>query len=511
MFNDLGERLTGIFGRLRGRGILTEVEVREAARALGDALLEADVAASLVDEILDSVLQRAVGSELLHSITPGQQVATIVHDVLVEALSGSAESAGSAGSAALHLDGKPPAAILMVGLQGVGKTTTSAKLALHLKRGGRKVLLASLDVSRPAAREQLRVLGDNAGIAVLPEAAGEETPEQIARRAMSAGEAGGFAVVILDTAGRAQVDEVSMDEMARIRQTVNPAESLLVVDAMIGQNAATMAREFARHARISGLILTRVDADARGGAALSARHVSGVPIKFMGVGEGLDALQPFHAERIAARILGMGDVASLLEKAESAAQTQKSARARKAKKSNGFDMDDLSAQLQQISGMGGLGGILSMLPGIGGMGRMKQRLGDAGMDEGSLRRSVAIISSMTRAERANPKLFNASRKRRVAAGAGASIQEVNRLLKFHRQINDAVKKSGVPALSSLEAGAHASGASAPAMLPAGMSGLPSGMPPFAFGAGMPNLPAALSGTGGMRRKATKRRAGRKKR
>ena len=499
MFNDLGDRLTGIFGSLRGRGILTEADVREAARALGDALLEADVAASLVDEILDSVLQRAVGRELLQSVTPGQQVAKIVHDVLVEAL------AGDTKSSALHLDGKPPAVILMVGLQGVGKTTTSAKLALHLKGEKRKVLLASLDVSRPAAREQLRVLGAAAGVAVLPEGGEGEAPEQIARRALSAGEAGGFAAVILDTAGRAQVDAISMDEMARIRQEVDPAESLLVVDAMIGQNAANMAREFARHARISGLVLTRVDGDARGGAALSARHVSGVPIKFMGVGEGLDALQPFHAERIAARILGMGDVASLVEKAESAAQTQKAARARKAKKNSGFDMDDLSVQLQQINGMGGLGGILGMLPGMGGMGKLKQRLGDVGMDEDRLRRSVAIISSMTRSERANPKLFNAGRKRRVAAGAGASIQEVNRLLKIHRQLADVVKKSGGQAFASL--GADAGGLEAAAMLPTGMAGLPSGMSPFGFGAGMPGLPRA----GGMPKRASKRRGGRKKR
>ena len=496
MFSDLGERLTGIFGRLRARGVLTQEDVAEAARALGDALLEADVAASLVDEILDAVLKRAVGRELLQSVTPGQQVAKIVHDVLVEALG------GDGADASLHLAGAPPAAVLMVGLQGVGKTTTSAKLALHLKRQGRKVLLASLDVSRPAAREQLRILGESAGVGVLAEGAAAETPVQIARRAMRAGEAQGFAVVILDTAGRGQLDEDSMREMAQVHAAVQPAESLLVIDAMTGQSAADMARAFASRARVSGLILTRVDGDARGGAALSARHVSGVPIKFMGVGERLDALEAFDAGRIAARILGMGDVAGLVEKAEGAAEAQKAARDRKAKKSGGFDMDDLAVQLRQISGMGGLGGILGMLPRIGGMGRLKQRLGDAGLDEGRLRRSQAIIASMTRKERANPKLFNASRKRRVAAGAGASIQEVNQLLKFHRQIADVVKKSGGQALASPGEGT---------MAPAGMAGMgmPSMAAPGMMGMGMPGM--GMPGAMGMRRKGSKRRSGGKKR
>ena len=504
MFGDLGEKLGGIFERLRGRGALTEQDVGEAIESLGEALLEADVAASLTEEICASVQRRAIGRELLRSVTPGQQVAKITHEVLVEALQGRMDGAdrGDAGKAgdSLKLDGVPPAAILMVGLQGVGKTTTSGKLALHLKRQGRKVMLASLDVTRPAAREQLRVLGRSIGVEVLPEGEGE-TPEEIARRAMRVGKSEGCAAVILDTAGRGQLEESSMAEMRRIHQASEPAETLLVLDAMLGQSAAHMAREFAGRVPLSGLILTRVDADARGGAALSARHVSGVGIKFLGTGEKTEALEPFHAERIASRILGMGDVAALVEKAEQAAKEREAARDKQRK--TGFDMEDLGEQLRQVAGMGGLGGILGMLPGIGGIGKLKKRLAAEGtggglggmMDEGQLRRFTAIISSMTRKERANPKLFNASRKRRVAAGAGASVQEVNQLLKFYRQITDLMRKSGgIRAGGAIPSAAMAS----PPEMPPGLQGL-QGMtpPPLAEGSegGMPGLGGA--GLGGM--------------
>ena len=509
MFGDLGEKLGGIFERLRGRGALTEQDVGEAIESLGEALLEADVAASLVEEICVSVQRRAIGRELLRSVTPGQQVAKITHEVLVEALQGrmdggeggggKSSDSSRAGADSLKLDGVPPAAILMVGLQGVGKTTTSGKLALHLKRQGRKVLLASLDVSRPAAREQLRVLGRSIGVAVLPEGEGE-SPEEIARRAMRAGKAEGCAAVILDTAGRGQLEESSMAEMRRIHQATKPTETLLVLDAMLGQSAAHMAREFAERVPLSGLILTRVDGDARGGAALSARHVSGVGIKFLGTGEKSEALEAFHAERIASRILGMGDVAALVEQAEKAAKEREAARAKQRK--TGFDMEDLGEQLRQVAGMGGLGGILGMLPGIGGIGKLKKRLAAEGggglggmMDEGQLRRFTAIISSMTRKERANPKLFNASRKRRVAAGAGASVQEVNQLLKFYRQITDLMRKSGgFPSGKAIPSALPAS----PPEMPPGLQGLQGmALPPLAEGSegGMPGLGGP--GLGGM--------------
>ncbi|MCY4048186.1 MAG: signal recognition particle protein [Hyphomicrobiales bacterium] len=487
MFNDLGERLGGILERLRGRGVLTGDDVATAVRSLGDALLEADVAASLVDEILEKVSSRAVGKDLLESVTPGQQVAKIVHDVLVEALGGGPDS-----SSRLRLDGKPPAVILMVGLQGVGKTTTSAKLAKFLKSDARRVLLASLDVSRPAAREQLRVLGESADVKVVPEMEGE-MPVDIARRAVQIGELGGHDVVVLDTAGRGQIDEALMREMSSIHGAVSPSETLLVVDSLSGQNAASMAREFSMRVPLSGLILTRVDGDSRGGAALSARHVSGVPIKFMGVGEGLDALEPFQAERIASRILGMGDVAGLVEKAQSVAQERGDAEARRKKPPGTFDMEDLAEQLRAMGKMGGLGGILGMLPGAGGMGKLKKRMGGTGLDDGILERLVAIISSMTRGERSNPKIFNASRKRRVAQGSGSSIQEVNRLLKFHRQIADVMRKSGKHGFPSLEGAPGA----------AGMGGMP-GMP---FGAGGMGMPA---GRPGGSRGVTKRRGSKRK-
>lgn len=488
MFNDLGERLGSILGRLRGRGLLTRSDVAIAVHSLGDALLEADVAASLVDEILEKVSSRAVGKDLLESVTPGQQVAKIVHDVLVEALGGDDPDSSSR----LRLDGKPPVVILMVGLQGVGKTTTSAKLAKFLKSDARRVLLASLDMSRPAAREQLRVLGESADVKVVPEVQGE-MPVDIARRAVQIGELGGYDIVVLDTAGRGQIDEALMREMSSIHGAVTPSETLLVVDSLSGQNAASMAREFSIRVPLSGLVLTRVDGDARGGAALSARHVSGVPIKFMGVGEGLDALEPFQAERIASRILGMGDVAGLVEKAQSIAQERSDAEVRRKKPAGTFDMEDFAEQLRTIRKMGGLAGILGMLPGAGGMGKMRKRMSFMGADDRSLERLVAIISSMTRGERANPKIFNASRKRRVAQGSGSSIEEVNRLLKIHRQMADSMRKSGGHGLPSLEGAPGA----------AGMEGMP-GMPFGAGGMGMP------MGRPGGSRGVTKRRGSKRK-
>jgi signal recognition particle subunit SRP54 len=418
MFEGLSGRLGDIFDRLRRRGALSEEDVGAALREVRVALLEADVALPVVKQFVAGVKERAVGQEVLRSVTPGQQVVKIVHDHLVEML-------GSANEG-LNLNAEPPVPVLMVGLQGSGKTTSTAKIALRLKTKDRKkVLMASLDTRRPAAQEQLRILGEQAQVATLPIVPGQQ-PVEIARRAMQTGRLEGYDVVMLDTAGRLAIDEELMAEVAAVRDAVKPVETLLVVDAMTGQDAVAVATGFQEKVGLTGIVMTRIDGDARGGAALSMRTVTGKPIKLLGTGEKIDAIEPFHPDRIAGRILGMGDVVSLVEKAaESIDRDEAEKLARKMEK-GGFDLDDMASQLRQIRKMGGMSGMMGLLPGIG---KLKNQLKDARIDDGMIRRQEAIISSMTKGERRNPDLIKASRKRRIALGSGTSVQEVNRLLK----------------------------------------------------------------------------------
>ena len=430
MFESLQSRLGGVFDKLRGRGALSEADVDAALAEVRTALIDADVALPVVKEFIDKVRPRAIGENVIRSVSPGQQVIKIVHDVLVETL--------GSDNAALNL-GSPPAPILMVGLQGSGKTTSSAKLGLLLTTKEKKrVLMASLDVNRPAAMEQLRVLGEQAGVATLPIVAGQD-PLAIAKRAMSSAKVGGYDVVILDTAGRQSIDEQLMSEVAAIKAATNPHETILVADSRTGQDAVHIAKNFNDRVKLTGIILTRVDGDARGGAALSMRSVTGAPIKFLGAGEKLDALEVFHPARVAARILDMGDVVSLVEKA---AETLDKAEAEKiaAKMKKGtFDMDDLRSQLNQMKKLGGMKGVLGMLPGVG---KIKGQLEAAGIDDKILTRQEAIICSMTKAERTDPDVINGSRRKRIAAGAGVDVSEVNKLLKMHRQMADMMKKMG---------------------------------------------------------------------
>ena len=434
MFDSLSDRLGDVFDRLRRHGALTETDVGAALREIRVALLEADVALPVVRDFVAAVREKALGQEVLRSVTPAQMVVKIVHDHLVEVLGGDAEDGRVDG---IDLNAPPPVTIMLVGLQGSGKTTTAAKIANRLKqRGRKKVLLASLDVQRPAAQEQLAVLGRQIGVASLPIVPGEK-PVAITRRALGAARTEGYDVVILDTAGRLHINEELMLEVAAVREVANPHETLLVADAMTGQDAVNVAKAFGERAGVTGIVLTRVDGDARGGAALSMRAITGKPIVLIGTGERIGALEPFHAERIAGRILGMGDVVSLVEKAaETIDQDEAEKLAAKLEKGN-FDLDDLAGQLRQIKKMGGMGGMLSLLPGIG---KIKKQLDGANIDETILQRQQAIISSMTKAERRNPKLLNASRRRRIAGGSGTSVPEINRLLKQYQDMADMMKK-----------------------------------------------------------------------
>ncbi|MFL1461041.1 signal recognition particle protein [Roseococcus sp. DSY-14] len=431
MFEALGNRLQGVFDRLRGRGALSEADVAEALREVRVALLEADVALPVVKDITAKVRERAVGQEVIRSIQPGQQVVKIVHDALVEALG------GAEGAKGLDLNAPAPVPILMVGLQGSGKTTTSGKIALRLRtRERRKVLVASLDVHRPAAQLQLQQLARRAEVADLEIVPGQ-TPLQIAERAMARARAELFDVVVLDTAGRLAIDEALMAEVAAVKAAVKPHETLLVVDAMTGQDAVNTARAFQEQVGVTGIVMTRVDGDARGGAALSMRAVTGAPIKLLGAGEKLDALEEFHPDRIAGRILGMGDIVSLVEKA---AETLDQAEAEKlaARMQKGqFSLEDYAAQLKQIGKMGGMSGLMGMLPGVA---KIKNQLADANLDTSLLKRQAAIIGSMTVKERRAPEVIKASRKRRIAAGAGVQVQEVNRLLKQFEDMRDVMKR-----------------------------------------------------------------------
>src|SRR5215469_12877212 len=397
MFESLSNRFNDVFDRLRRRGALSEADVDSAMREIRVALLEADVALPVVKTFVDGVRAKAVGQDVLRSVQPAQMVVKIVHDHLVESL-------GSDQSGALNLNAVPPVVVMMVGLQGSGKTTTSAKLARLLRdRERRKILLASLDVNRPAAQEQLAVLAKQVDVPSLPVVA-LERPVAIAKRALDTGKREGFDVVILDTAGRLHIDEALMQEVAAVRDATQPTETLLVADALTGQDAVNLAKSFAERIGITGIILTRIDGDARGGAALSMRAITGKPIKFMGTGEKIDALEPFHAERIAGRILGMGDVVSLVEKAAETIDQEEAAKLAAKLQRGGFDLDDLAAQLKQLRKMGGMSGMMGLLPGIG---KIKKQLAEANIDDRIIKRQEAILSSMTKAERKNPKLLNA--------------------------------------------------------------------------------------------------------
>ncbi|GAA0729175.1 signal recognition particle protein [Sphingomonas japonica] len=429
MFESLSDRLGGVFDRLRGRGALTEADVRTAMREVRIALLEADVALPVAREFVDRITEQAVGAQVLRSITPGQQVVKIVHDGLVEML--------GSDTSELDIDVTPPAVVMLVGLQGSGKTTTTAKLAKLLAgKQRKKVLMASLDVNRPAAQEQLAVLGTQIDVATLPIVQGQQ-PVDIARRALQSAKLQGYDVVMLDTAGRLHVDQALMDEMKAVADIATPNEILLVVDSLTGQDAVIVARNFTDQVPLTGVILTRMDGDARGGAALSMRAVTGKPIKFAGMGEKLDALEPFHPKRVAGRILGMGDVVSLVERAAESIQVEDAEKMASRLAKGQFDMNDLRQQLAQMSKMGGLGALAGMMP---GMKKAQAAMAQSGVDDRILIRMDAIIGSMTLKERLKPELLNAKRKIRVAKGSGVTVQDVNKLLKMHQEMQSAMKK-----------------------------------------------------------------------
>ena len=468
MFESLSDRLGSIFDGLTGRGALSEKDVSAALREIRRALIEADVALDVVRSFTDRVRNKAVGADVIKSIKPGQMVVKIVHDELVEMLGSDAEP--------IDLASTPPVAIMMVGLQGSGKTTTSAKIAKRLQtRDKKKVLMASLDVRRPAAQKQLAVLGEQNDVATLPIIEGQ-LPVQIAERAQTAAKLGGYDVVILDTAGRLAIDEPLMQEMADIKRATDPHEVLLVADSLTGQDAVNLAKSFDERVDITGIVLTRVDGDGRGGAALSMRAVTGKPIKLIGIGEKADDLEDFHPSRIADRILGMGDIVSLVEKAsENIDQEKAAAMAAKMQKGQ-FDLNDLHEQLEQMKNLGGMGGIMSMMPGVG---KMKKQLDAAGMDDSIFKRQQAIITSMTKKERASPKLLNAKRKKRIAKGSGTQVSDINNLLKMHRQMADMMKAMGGKGKKKGIMGALGG------MMGGGIPGMGGGMPP-----GMPD-PASM--------------------
>ncbi|UWQ33080.1 signal recognition particle protein [Leisingera sp. M527] len=503
MFENLSERLSGVFDRLTKQGALNEGDVKSALREVRVALLEADVSLPVARDFVKKVQEQATGQSVTKSVTPGQQVVKIVHDALVDVLRGD-EDPGK-----LKVD-NPPAPVLMVGLQGSGKTTTTGKLAKRLRdKEGKKVLMASLDVYRPAAMDQLAVLGTQIGVDTLPIVPGQK-PVDIAKRAKQQATLGGYDVYMLDTAGRLHIDEVLMQEVEDVRNVVSPRETLLVVDGLTGQVAVEVAEEFDAKIGISGVVLTRMDGDGRGGAALSMRAVTGKPIRFVGLGEKMDALETFEADRIAGRILGMGDIVALVEKAQETIEAEQAEKMMKRMMKGQFNMNDLRMQLEQMLQMGGMEGMMQMMP---GMGKMAKQVQDAGMDDKVLKRQIAMIHSMTKKERANPALLQASRKKRIAAGSGMEVSDLNKLLKMHRQMADVMKKmgkmgkgkmlkqalggmfgkGGMPDMGgmdpsqmdpkALEAAAKAMG---------GGKGLPGGLPGLGGGMG---LPAGLSGFG----------------
>ena len=464
MFDSLSDRLGNVFDKLRGRGALGEQDVRDAMREVRIALLEADVALPVVRRFVDAVTEKAIGQEVLRSVTPGQQVVKIVNDELVEML-------GGEGTAPLVLEARPPVVIMMVGLQGSGKTTTTAKLAKFIReKHGKKPMMASLDVNRPAAQEQLKVLGEQVDVATLPIIVGQ-APVDIAKRAMEAARLQNTDVLLLDTAGRLHVDAALMEEMKAVAAVSAPTEVLLVVDSLTGQDAVNVAQNFSGEVDLTGVVLTRMDGDARGGAALSMRYVTGKPIKFAGTGEKLDALEAFNPSRVAGRILGMGDVVSLVEKAAQTIKEEDAEALAKRMAKGQFDLNDLRTQLRQMQSMGGLGMLAGMLPGLK---KAKAAMAASGTDDKVLVHMDAIIGSMTEKERARPELMNAKRKKRVAAGSGTSVQEVNKVLKMHQEMGRAMKQikkmGGLKGLGALF-GKGGMGAAMP-----GLGGMGGGMP-----------------------------------
>ncbi len=432
MFENLSDRLSGVFDRLTKQGALSEDDVKTALREVRVALLEADVSLPVARDFVKAVQEKATGQAVTKSVTPGQQVVKIVHDELVHVL------AGDEDPGALKID-NPPAPILMVGLQGSGKTTTTAKLAKRLKdREGKRILMASLDTNRPAAMEQLAILGNQIGVDTLPIVKGED-PVAIAKRAKTQAGLGGYDVYMLDTAGRLHIDQELIAQAAAVRDVAQPRETLLVVDGLTGQDAVNVAEEFDDKIGVTGVVLTRMDGDGRGGAALSMRAVTGKPIRFVGLGEKMDAIETFEPDRIAGRILGMGDIVALVEKAQETIEAEQAERMMKRFQKGQFNMNDLRSQLDQMQKMGGMEGIMGMMP---GMGKMKAQMDKAGFDDKIIRQQIALIQSMTKRERANPQILQASRKKRIAAGAGMEVSDLNKLLKMHRQMSDMMKKVG---------------------------------------------------------------------
>lgn len=463
MFDSLSSKLSGVFNGLSRRGRLTEGDVAEAMREVRMAMLDADVALPVVRDFVNKVRERAIGQEILESISPGQAVAKIVNDALIEAL-------GGAGAATLNLSAAPPVAILMVGLQGSGKTTTTGKLGLRLSSRERKrVLLASLDVQRPAAQLQLQQLAETIGVTSLPILSGQ-SPQEITRRAMKTARQEGYDVVVLDTAGRLSVDETLMQEVREIREIASPAETLLVVDAMTGQDAVNTAQRFNEAVGVTGVVMSRMDGDARGGAALSMKAIAGAPIKFVGIGEKPDALEEFFPERVAGRILGLGDIAGLVEKASETLDQEESERVAKKMLAGKFDLDDYASQIRQIGKLGSVSNILGMLPGAG---KLKEKLGDRDLDTSVFNRHQAIISSMTKAERKMPAIIKASRKKRIASGSGTTVQEINKMLKQFDNMSTMMKrfnKMGLAGMKQMLSGMMSGKGNQ--NLPGGFGGLP---------------------------------------
>jgi signal recognition particle subunit SRP54 len=500
MFDNLSDRLSGVLDRLTRRGALSEGDVDEAMREVRRALLEADVSLEVARAFVDQVKQRAVGIDVIKSVTPGQMVVKIVHDELVSTLGSDARP--------VDLNAPAPVPIMMVGLQGSGKTTTTAKIAKRLtERDRRKVLMASLDTRRPAAMEQLAVLGQQVNVETLPIVAGQ-TPQQIANRAMQAAKFGGYDVVLLDTAGRITLDEELMAEAAEVKRASNPHEILLVADSLTGQDAVNLARAFDQKLGITGIVLTRVDGDGRGGAALSMRAVTGKPIKLIGVGERMDALEDFDPARIAGRILGMGDIVSLVEKAAANIDREQAMRAAEKMRKGQFDLADMREQLAQMQKMGGLTGLMGMMPGVA---KIKNQLAERNLDDSVVKRQMAIIDSMTPQERKSPDLLKASRKKRIASGSGTKVEEVNKLLKMHRGMADIMKMmgggkakgplaglgrmlgmgGGMPSPEELAKLAEQMPGGIPGMHPTGAPGAPPSSPP------MPGLPPKFPGLPGL--------------
>lgn len=504
MFESLSDRLGGIFGRLRGKGALSEADVDAAMREIRVALLEADVALPVVKQFVTNVKEQAIGQDVVKGVNPAQQVVKIVNDAMIEMLGGEEDDQKLQFAS-------PPCAYLMVGLQGSGKTTSTAKISKFLTdKHKKKVLMASLDIHRPAAQEQLAQLGEQTGVATLPIVAGQSAVE-IAKRAMDTGRKEGYDIVMLDTAGRLSIDEELMQEVADVKAATNPVETLLIADAMTGQDAVNTAKIFDEKVSITGVMLTRVDGDARGGAAMSMKAVTGKPLKLIGVGEKWDALEPFHPDRMAGRILGMGDVVSLVEKAAETVDQEEAAKMAKKFQKGQFDFNDLLSQLRQIKKMGGAGSLIKMLPGLG---KMAAQMEEAGMDDSILKRQEAIILSMTPEERAKPQLMNAKRKKRIAAGSGTTVQTVNQLLKQHQQMQTVMKKMKKMGMGKMmgmmkgmmgekDAEAMMQGMD-PQALQNELSGLdkndPLGPNPFAQGGGLGGLgggmPPGLGGMGG---------------